>query len=137
MRFGCPPKTGRLCVCPTLRSILILLRFYLRRRRGSKFAVADFAASICDVTAGGQPGCSEQNHRDRERDGRFRPAQRSDDRSGAQSGERIENVDNFLSTLLMVIEPSVTVVIGHSQNAIVSLLAKFEDRPCGNRSDEY
>src|SRR5437764_10307174 len=61
----------------------MLLRFYRRRWFVAKFAVTDYSARICDVSARAQRSRSEQYHRDREWNGRFRPAQRNEDRSDA------------------------------------------------------
>src|SRR5205814_519843 len=61
----------------------MLLRFCRRRWFVAKFAVTDFSARICDVAARAQRSRSEQYHRDREWNGRFRPAQRNEDRSDA------------------------------------------------------
>ena len=116
---------------------MLFLRSDRRRRLGSKFAVADLAAGIGDVAARGQRARAGQHHNEDEWRGRFRPAQRGDDAGHAQSGERIENVNNPLGACFVFIEPGMTIVICHSQNAVVSLLAKFKDRPCGNRSHEY
>src|SRR5437762_9678778 len=69
--------------CPTTSQRSMLLRFYRRRWFVAKFAVTDFSARVCDVAARAQRSRSEQYHRDREWDGRFRPAQRNEYRSDA------------------------------------------------------
>ena len=67
----------------TLPNNLIRLRFYRRRWFVAKFAVADFAAGVCDVAARAQRRRSEQHHHEREWHGRLRPSQRNDDCRGA------------------------------------------------------
>src|SRR5215475_6832373 len=121
----------------TLCDALFLLRFYRRRWFGAKFAVSDFAACVCDVAAGAQRDRSEQYDCNRERDARFRPAQRNDDGCRAQCCDHIKEVNQFLTAILVLVEPCMTIVIGHSQDTIVSFFAKLVDRPRGNRGDEY
>src|SRR5207244_11060104 len=111
---------------------LALLAAETARAYAPKTAWALSTAGIADVKAGGQRGRSEQNHRKAEWHGNFRPAQRHDDPGHAQSGDRIENIDELLGARFVLIKPGMTVVISHRQNAVVSLLAKFEDRPGGS-----
>src|SRR5205814_9391165 len=72
------------CGAPALQlRRLMLLRFDRWRWFVAKFAVTDFSAGVCDVAARAQRSRSEQYHRDREWNGRFRPAQRNEDSSDA------------------------------------------------------
>src|ERR1043165_9309756 len=152
MHLACPPKTGRRSIrlisigmlaaasaqafdtnaFTTLRSNLTRLRFYRRRWFVAKFAVTDSAARVCDVAAGPKRDCSEQYDCDAERNGRSRPAQRNDDACSAKCGNGVEEINQLFSTLLVLVEPRMSIVVGHGQNTVVSLFAVFIDRPCGN-----
>src|SRR6266567_7052749 len=94
---------------------LIVLVFCLFRRWWfvSEFAVPNFAASVSDVATGPQSRDAKQNHRDRERHGRFRPFHRQCDCHRAQEGKRVEKINEILPTIFVLIEPGFPILIGH------------------------
>src|SRR5438046_10477835 len=86
--------------------MLMLVFGSLRRRRFvSKFAMADSSTSIGDVSPASQGHRAEQNHRDSERHGRFRPFDWRSDSERAHSSERIENPDEYPSAMHGFIKP--------------------------------
>src|SRR5437016_10737 len=103
----------------------------------AEFAVPDLAAGIGDVAASSQGHSAQQNRRDGERHRRFWPFHRRCDRNRAQGRERIENVDEVLGTILMLVEPGLPIGVGYRQNAVISLLAEFVNRPRRSGTDEY
>src|SRR5215469_7398326 len=103
----------------------------------AKFAMPDFATGIRNVPAGSQRRCGEKDHGDDQRCGRPWPFYRRDDGDSSQGRERVKDPDEILRAVLMFIEPAFPIFISHRQNAIVSLLAKLINWPCGQRADEY
>ena len=70
MRFACPPKKWQAERLPDSGDLVVFLfRSDRGRWLGAKFAVADFAAGICDVAARTQRDRSEQYYHDCQRYG--------------------------------------------------------------------
>src|SRR5689334_12859742 len=97
----------------------------------------DFAAGVRNVTTGSQGCCGEKNYGNGEWCRRLWPFYRHCDSDGAQHRKRVKDPDEILRAVLMFFQPAFSIFIGHRQNAIVPLLAKFIDWPCGERADEY
>src|SRR6266404_2883390 len=111
----------------------------LLRRRWfvAKFAVPNFTAGVGNVAAGSQGPHAEKNDRDDQCCRRFRPFYWHCDRDSTQDRERVKDPNEILRAISMFIEPAFSIFIRHRQDAIVSLLAKFINWPCGERADEY
>src|SRR5213075_3037046 len=130
MRFACPPKNAQAERLPyNVDLIVCVFGPFWRRWLISKFAVPNPAAGVGDVAAGSQSHSAEQNYRNDKWPGRFWPLYRGCDRNRTQNRERVENPDEILGAIPVLIEPGVPVIISHREDAVVSLLAKFVDRP--------
>src|SRR6476660_1729381 len=121
----------------SLFSMLVLVCLFRRRWFGTKFAVPDFAAGISDVATGPQGHCAGKDHQNHKWCRRLWPFYRRCDCDRAQDRQRVKDPDEILGAILMCIEPAFSIFISHRQNAIVCLLAKFINWPCGERTDEY
>src|SRR6266853_6906735 len=137
MTFSIPSGYLRIETSQFPVMILMFVFWSFRRWRfASKFAMPNSAAGVSNVPASSQGHGTEHNHCDKQRRRRFWPFDRQYDRSRTQNCERIENPDEIFASILVFVQPAFPSLICHGEDAIVRLLAKFIDWPCGKRTDE-
>src|SRR5712691_4214830 len=86
-------------------TLLLGRRFLRRGRLVAKFAVANFAAGVSDVTANSQSDGAKQHHCDEKRRGRFWPFHRRGNCRRAQKGKSVEKINKIFRPVSMFIEP--------------------------------
>src|SRR5262249_14784766 len=136
-----PPHTNAISAMSAYRekglgSIGALFVFHRGRRLIAEFAMADLAAGPRDPYPEPNRHERENERRQRERQLRLRPLDRRNDRGQRETGKRIKHKLGIIGAIGMSLEPGLAVVIAHREDAVISLLAKFDHRPRGRRAKE-
>src|SRR5436305_807061 len=115
---------------------LLTRQRFFRCWLGPKFFVSNLAAGVGDVTAHSENNCSGQNSADYQWGRAPGPFDWQDDGNDTESSQSVEKIDELFAAMLVLIKPGVPVLIGHRDNAIVSLFAEFIYRPGRRGADQ-
>src|SRR5689334_534767 len=115
---------------------LLTRQCFFRWWLGPKFFVPNLAAGIGDVAAHPEDNCSEENRDDYQWCRGLGPFDWHDDDNDTECSQGVEKINELFAAMLVLIKPGVPILIGHRENAIVTLFAEFIYRPGRRGADE-
>src|SRR5205085_1982321 len=115
---------------------LLTRQRFFRWRVGPKFLVPNLAAGVGDVTAHSENNCSEENSADYQWCRALGPFDWQDDGNDTECSQRVEKINELFAAMLVLIKPGVPILIGHRDNAIVTLFTEFIYRPGRRGADQ-